>query len=204
MQSIARSRGTAVSRFPCRTAEAIDAGPFHLVVDVLDLDGRLVDQDADGQRQAAEGHQVDRLAREPERHERPADRERDVEDDDDDAPPVAEEDQHHQPGQDRAEDALGRQAPHGVGDGGRLVELEADLDVVGEDRLHLGQGFLDVPDDRERRGVGPLGHQDVDGPAAVDQRIAGGDVAGVLHGGHVAEVDRRGSRRPGWGCSPAP
>ena len=119
-----------------------------------------------------------------------AERERDVEDDDDDAPPVAEEEQHHQPGQDRAEDALGRQAPHGVGDGGRLVELEADLDVVGEDRLHLGQGFLDVADDREGRGVGPLGHEDVDGAAAVDQGVAGGDVGGVLHRGHVAEVDR--------------
>ena len=166
------------------------AGPFHLVVDVLDLDGRLVDQDADGQRQAAEGHEVDRLAREPQGHQRPADRERDVEDHDDDAPPVAEEDQHHQSGQDRAEDALGRQAPHGVGDGGGLVELEADLDVVGEDRLHLGQGFLDVPDDRKGGGVGPLGHEDVDGPAAVDQCITGGDVGGVLHGGHVADVDR--------------
>ena len=32
------------------------------------------------------------------------------------------------------------QAPHGVGDGGRLVELEADLDVVGQDRLHARAG----------------------------------------------------------------
>ena len=180
------------------------AGPFHLVVDVLDLDGRLVDQDADGQRQAAEGHEVDRLAREPQGHQRPADRERDVEDHDDDAPPVAEEDQHHQSGQDRAEDALGRQAPHGVGDGGGLVELEADLDVVGEDRLHLGQGFLDVPDDRKGGGVGPLGHEDVDGAAAVDHCITGGDVGGVLHRGHVADVDRGVLRRHGSGWSPAP
>ena len=61
---------------------------------------------------------------------------------------------------------------------------------AGQDGLHLRQRLLDVADDREGRGVGPLGHEDVDGPAAVDQGIAGGDVAGVLHGGHVAEIDR--------------
>ena len=68
----------------------------------------------------------------------------------------------------------------------------------------LGQGRLDVVDDRERGGVGPLGHQDVDGPAAVDQGVAGGDVAGVLHGRHVADVDGRVLRRAGSGSSPAP
>ncbi len=99
MHSIASSRGTAVSMFPCRTAEAIDARVLHLVVDVLDLDGRLVDQDADGKRQSAQSHEVDRLAGEPERHESAADRERDVEDDDDHAPPVAEKDEDHETGQ---------------------------------------------------------------------------------------------------------
>ena len=33
-----------------------------VAVDVLDLDGRVVDQDADGQRHAAERHHVERLA----------------------------------------------------------------------------------------------------------------------------------------------
>ena len=190
-QSIASSRGTAVCWLPRRTARATEDGALHLVVDVLDLDGGFVDQDADGQRQAAQGHQVDRLAGQPQRHQRAAEGERDVEHDDDDAPPVAEEEQHHQPGQDGAQRALGHQAPNGVGDRGRLVELEADLDVVGEDRLHAGQGRLDVVDDRERGGVGPLGHEDVDGASAVDQGVAGGDVAGVLDGRHVAEVDGR-------------
>ena len=112
MQSIASSRGTAVSLVapPDRPGDRRRA--LHLVVDVLDLDGRLVDQDADRQRQAAQRHEVDRLPGEPERHERPAERERDVEHDDDDAPPVAQEEQHHQPGQHGPQRALGRQAPH--------------------------------------------------------------------------------------------
>ena len=37
----------------------------HLRVHVLDLDGRLVDEDADRQRQSAQRHDVDRVAREP-------------------------------------------------------------------------------------------------------------------------------------------
>src|SRR5262249_12788178 len=159
--------------------------------DVLDLDGRLVDEDADGQRQAAEGHEVDRLAGEPQRDDGAAEGEGDIQYDNDDAPPVAEEQQDHQPREDGPQGALGGQAAHGVGDSGRLVELEADLDVVGEDGLHAGQGGLDVVDDGERGGVGPLGDEDVDGASAVDQRRAGGDVAGVLDGRHVAEVDGR-------------
>ena len=70
MQSIASSRGTAVSALPSRTARAIESVCAHLRVDVLDLDRRLVDQDADRQGQAAERHQVDRLAGEPQGHDR--------------------------------------------------------------------------------------------------------------------------------------
>ncbi len=33
-----------------------------MAVDVLDGDGRVVDEDADREREAAEGHQVDRFA----------------------------------------------------------------------------------------------------------------------------------------------
>ena len=107
-QSIASSRG--IGRLLVAPPDrAGDRGrALHLVVDVLDLDGGFIDQDADGQRQPAQGHQVDRLPGEPQRHERAAECERDVEHDDDDAPPVAEEEQHHQPGQDGAQGALGR------------------------------------------------------------------------------------------------
>ena len=35
---------------------------FHVAVDILDHHGRIVDQNADGKRQAAQRHDVDRLA----------------------------------------------------------------------------------------------------------------------------------------------
>ena len=65
MQSIASSRGTAVCWLPRRTARATERRALHLRVDVLDLDGGFVDQDADRQRQPAERHQVDRLPGQP-------------------------------------------------------------------------------------------------------------------------------------------
>ena len=46
-------------------AGARDAGQ-HLRVNVLDLDGRFVDQNADGERQSAERHDVDGLTGGPE------------------------------------------------------------------------------------------------------------------------------------------
>ena len=133
MHSIASSRGTAVSALPRRTARAIDRRVLHLRVDVLDLDGRLVHQDADRQRQAAQRHQVDRLPGQPQGdHGAPSRAKRDVQHDDDHAPPVAQEQQHHQPGQDGPEQPLDADAPHGPRDVRRLVELEADLDVLGQ------------------------------------------------------------------------
>ena len=106
MHSIASSRGTAVSSLPQPHRPGERAGLLHLGVDVLDLDGRLVHQDADRQRQAAQRHQVDRLARQPQADDGRQQRERDVEHDDDHAAPVAQEQQHHQPGQHRAEQPL--------------------------------------------------------------------------------------------------
>ena len=110
MQSIASNRGTAVSMFPSRTAEAIDAVPCILwwmfSISTVASSTRM----PTAMRQSAQRHEVDRLPREPERHQSAADRERDVEHHDDHAAPVAQKHEHHQPGQDGAERALDRQA----------------------------------------------------------------------------------------------
>ena len=85
--------------------------------------------------------------------------------------------------------AFDDQAPDGARHVGRLVELVADLDVVRQDGLEAWQVGFDGLDDRERRGVRPLGHRDVDGAAAVDQRVAGLDVGGVFDRADVADED---------------
>src|SRR5262249_36928511 len=100
--------------------------------------------------------------------------------------------QHHQPGQGGADQPFEADAPDGPGDVGRLVELEVDADVLGDDGLHVRQFFLDLVDHRQGGGVGPLGDQDVDRALAVDEPVAGGDVGGgVDHPGDVADVDGR-------------
>ena len=83
-------------------------------MDVLDLDGGLVHQDADGERQAAERHDVDGLAGGPEQDHGAQQGERDVQHHDQGAAPVAQEDQHHQAGERRAEQAFRHQAADGI------------------------------------------------------------------------------------------
>jgi len=51
-------------------------------VDALDRDGRIVDQDADGEHQPAQGHDVDRLAEQRQANDRTQDREWDRDRDD--------------------------------------------------------------------------------------------------------------------------
>ena len=69
---------------------------FEIAVDVLDLDRGVVHQDADRQRQAAQRHDVDRLAQRAQHDERRQDRQRNRDRDDQRAAPAAQEDQDHE------------------------------------------------------------------------------------------------------------
>ena len=71
IESIASNRGTIVSRPAFSTAARL-VRRREMGVDVLDRHGRLVDQDADRQRQPAECHDVDRLAGQPQTDHRPS------------------------------------------------------------------------------------------------------------------------------------
>jgi hypothetical protein len=61
MQSVATNAGTAICCAPSRMAWTMGFLHRHVAVHVLDLDGGVVDQDPDGERQAPQGHQVERL-----------------------------------------------------------------------------------------------------------------------------------------------
>ena len=63
MASVATSAGTAICCAPSRMARVSGLPELAVAVDVLDLDGGVVDQHADGQRQAAQRHDVDRCCR---------------------------------------------------------------------------------------------------------------------------------------------
>ena len=205
MQSMASSRGTAVSTLPWRTAGATDRVPSILRVNVLDFDRRFVDQNADRQGQAAQRHQVDRLAREPERDDRAADANGMLRTTTIALRQSRKKDQHHQPGRAARPEPLRsarlRTARVTVGD---WSNSKLTLMSSGSTACIFGSASLTLRTTRQRRGVGPLGHQDVNRPPAVDERITGGDVAGVFDGRHVAQVDRRRLLRAAAGSCPGP
>ena len=169
---------------------------LELRMDVLHLDGRFIDQDADGQRQPAQRHEVDRVPRQPQGEDAAQQRQRDVEDDDHHAPPIAQEEHDHQARQDGPQQRFQPHALHGAGDVGRLVELEADLDALVQGVLHPRQVGLHLVDHAQRRGVGPLGDEDVNRALAVHQAVAAGNVGAILHPADVAQVHGRAAAGP--------
>ena len=124
----------------------------------------------------------------------------DVQDHHDHGAPIAQEQEHHQPGEDGPQHALSAHLLDRLGHVGRLIELEAHVDILGQDGLHSGQGRLHLIDHGQGRGIGPLGDQHEDGPPAVHQGVPGGDVGAVFDLGDVAEVDVL--TQAGAGCSP--
>jgi len=72
---------------------------FEIAIDVLDLHRCIVNQDADGERQASEGHDVDGLFEDIEHDERAENGERNGDRDDDGGAEAAEEDQDHDGGE---------------------------------------------------------------------------------------------------------
>src|SRR5207237_10220972 len=101
--------------------------------------------------------------------------------------------QHPQPGEDRPEQALLSQAQNCAYDEGRLVKLIADLHARRQHGLELWEILLDEIDHTERRGVGAFGDRDVDGAAAIYERVANFDIGRVGDRSNIANEDGAGS-----------
>ena len=106
-------------------------------MDIFHRHRRFVHENTHGQRKAAQSHEMDRLPREPKRHQCGEEREGNVNHHDKRAAPVTEEEQHHQSGKDRTQPTLLQDIPDGAVDHRRLVKDVADLDVVRQDFLKL-------------------------------------------------------------------
>src|ERR1039458_3841483 len=94
----------------------VEDGLLHLLahgqvaLDIFDLHRSVVDQDADGERQSSQGHDVDGLADGPQHDDRNKNRERDGNGDDDGGTPVAQEDKDHDGGESRGDRRLAHHA----------------------------------------------------------------------------------------------
>ncbi len=163
----------------------------HVAMRVLDLHRRIVHQDADGERQPAERHHVDRLAEQTEDRDRRQDRQRNRDADDQRAAPAAEKQQDHEARQQRRDQRLADDAADGRPHEQRLIAEDRQLQVL-RDRGHdPGQRVLHRVDDgqRGRPAVARDGQQHPARPVRADD--VGLRNEAVVNRGDVFEVDRR-------------
>ena len=136
-------------------------------VRVLDGHRRIVDQNADGESEAAERHGVERVAEEVERDERGQDRQRNGDHDHDGRAPGAEEQQDHQRGQRGGDNTLAHHARHRRFDEHRLVEQLADLEAWRRRGASNLQHGAHPVDDIEGRSVAVLDDAEQNGALAI-------------------------------------
>ncbi len=137
MQSMASKMGTIVSAVPTKTARASE-GFLPICVWMFSMTTvPIIDEDADRQRHAAQGHQVDALPGDEQADEGAHQRQRNGEHDHDHAAPIAQEQQHHQAGQHGADGRLLHHAADRSGHVRRLIELQFQLAVLGQQRSRM-------------------------------------------------------------------
>ena len=106
-------------------------------LDVLDRHRRVVDEDADGQGEAAQGHDIERLAERVEHEDRGEDGQRDRDRDDAGAAPIAEEQQDQRGRETGGDQRLADHAADGRAHETGLIEQGGDLDVLRQ-QLRIG------------------------------------------------------------------
>ena len=158
-----------------------------MAVRVLETHRRVVHEDADGERQAAQRHEVQRVAGGAEQHDGQQHGQRDRRHDDDGRAPAAEESEDQQAGQARRDQAFHDDAVDRVRDEHGLVEQEGELQPLRQ--LHAAEALADLTHDVERRGAAVLQHREQRGLAAVVPHEARLLVEAVTHRGDVADRD---------------
>ncbi len=110
-----------------------------IAVDVLNFHCRVVHQNADGERQPSQGHDVDGFAQRTHDNDRSKNRERDGDRDDYRAAPASQEDQNHQTGENGRDETFAQHAVNGCADENRLVRQRPYLQLLRQSRLDPGQ-----------------------------------------------------------------
>ena len=142
-------------------------GEVQVPVDVLELHDRVVHEPPDGQREAAQREDVERLAEEVHADEGQQNRERDRDRDDQRRGERAQEDQDHDEGERGALDRLVPEAFDRLPDVHGLVEGDPDVDPR-RDAGDLRQELADLVHDRNRVRAGLLVDAHEDAAGAVD------------------------------------
>ena len=163
---------------------------FEIAVGVFDFDGGVVDEDADGECEATEGHDVDGLADEAEDDDGGEDGERDGDGDDEGRAPGAEEEKDHQAGERGGDDAFANDAVDGGADEDGLITDGGDLEFFGDGGCDAREQILDALYDAECGGGAGLEDGEQDTAMAILTDDVGLRNGAVGNGGDVFEVDR--------------
>ncbi len=175
-----------------------------MAVDVLHVDDRVIDQQAEGEHQGEQGHPVDGIAEPVVHHQGQGVDDGDGDGDDQRLPPAEGEEDQRQHGDD-GDQQVADQLVHLVVGGLAVVAGDPHLHVVGDDRpLHAVHRGDDIVGHVDRIGPLLLGDGDVHrlifpagrsgggigGRAEADARIGVGLGHAVGHLGDVPQVDR--------------
>ena len=162
---------------------------LHVTIDVLDGDRRVVDQNADRERQTAERHHVDGLAEQRQRDQRAQHRQRYRNGDDEGRAPTAEKDEDHEAGQRGRDQSFANDGSDGGFDEARLVADEVEIDAGRERRLNGRKPLLYGGDDVEGRGGADLQHRHQHALAAIRLHDVGLRRRTVVDVGDIAHED---------------
>src|SRR5579872_2998011 len=158
--------------------------------DVLDGDSGVIDQNADGEGETAERHDVDGLADRAQAANGDKNRKRDGYRDDDRAAPASEETQNHEAREAGGNDGFADDARDCRANKDGLVGDGLDL-YRRRDRLaYLRQGVEDAFDDAESGGLAVLQYRNQRAALTVEANDVGLRRKSVGYGGHVTHVDR--------------
>ena len=106
-------------------------------MDVFDFDRRVINQNTDGEREAAQSHDVHRLPQRGENDDRTQDRQWNRSGDHNCAAPIAEKKQDHQRGQAGGNHPFAQNAVDRCADENRLVKKLRKLEFLRQCRLNL-------------------------------------------------------------------
>ena len=160
---------------------------IHVAMDVFDCHRRVVHENAHGQRETAERHEVQGVPESGQAHDAGQDRYRYRHDHDDRAAPAAEKQQDEQAGEARRDQAFGDHSLHRGNDECRLVEQHGEFQVTG--KRHAVEHRACIFDDIQGRCLTGLENRHQHGFMAVVTHEIGLRHVAVAHVGNVAKID---------------
>src|SRR5580698_4084341 len=162
-----------------------------IAMDVLDLDGGVIDHFFFREGETTESHDVEGLAGELEEDDGGENRERYRRDDDKGAARGADEDEHHQGDQYRGDDGLADDLDQRASDEGGLVESERHLEALGRGSENLGNLLFHIVNYRQSGSIGVFDNHQVGSTLPIDAYHVGLRLMRIGHRRYITDVNRR-------------